>query len=123
MTTELAPLPVGSGGPAAVTVRGPTKRYGGRPVLHRLGPAVRRGECFALRGPNGAGRTTSIEILEGVRRRDGGDVEVPGEDPAVAGRGWQDRIGVVARCPADLPADLPAAYPGGGRPRRAGWRG
>ena len=33
-TTELAPLPVGSGtDPAAVSVRGLTKRYGGRAVL------------------------------------------------------------------------------------------
>jgi ABC-2 type transport system ATP-binding protein len=97
-TTELAPLPVGSGtDPAAVTVRGLTKRYGGRPVLDGLDLEVRRGECFALLGPNGAGKTTTIEILEGVRPRDGGEVEVLGEDPAVAGRGWRDRIGVVTQ--------------------------
>ena len=47
---------------------------------------VHRGEVFALLGPNGAGKTTTIEILEGVRKRDGGDVRVLGEDPARAGR-------------------------------------
>jgi len=97
-TTELAPLAVGSGtDPAAVTVRGLVKRYGDRAVLDGLDLEVRRGECFALLGPNGAGKTTTIEILEGVRPRDGGEVRVLGEDPAVAGRGWRDRIGVVTQ--------------------------
>jgi ABC-2 type transport system ATP-binding protein len=97
-TAELAPLH-GSSGPdhAAVTVRGLTKRYGGRPVLDGLDLDVRRGECFALLGPNGAGKTTTIEILEGVRPREGGRVDVLGADPAVAGRGWRDRIGVVSQ--------------------------
>jgi ABC-2 type transport system ATP-binding protein len=104
-TTDLAPLPPGGGtDPAAVTVRGLTKRYGGRPVLDGLDLEVRRGECFALLGPNGAGKTTTIEILEGVRPRDGGDVDVLGEDPAVAGRRWRDRIGVVAQGEGGGPA-------------------
>jgi ABC-2 type transport system ATP-binding protein len=97
-TTQPAPLLVGSDlGAAAVTVRGLGKRYGGRPVLDGLDLEVRRGECFALLGPNGAGKTTTIEILEGVRSRDAGEVAVLGEDPAVAGRRWRDRIGVVSQ--------------------------
>jgi ABC-2 type transport system ATP-binding protein len=97
-TTEMAPLPAGTceDGPA-VTVRGLVKRYGGRAVLDGLDLEVRTGECFALLGPNGAGKTTTIEILEGVRRRDAGEVRVLGEDPAVAGRRWRDRIGVVSQ--------------------------
>ncbi|WP_308123454.1 ATP-binding cassette domain-containing protein [Modestobacter marinus] len=54
---------------------------------------ARRSAC----GPNGAGKTTTIEVLEGVRRRDGGDVVVLGEDPASAGRAWRARIGVVSQ--------------------------
>jgi ABC-2 type transport system ATP-binding protein len=80
-----------------VTARGLVKRYGGRAVLDGLDLDVRRGECFALLGPNGAGKTTTIEILEGVRRRDAGEVDVLGEDPAAAGRRWRDRIGVVSQ--------------------------
>src|SRR3954466_8732319 len=97
-TTEAAPLPITTDGAApAVVVRGLSKSYGGRAVLDGLDLEVRRGECFALLGPNGAGKTTTIEILEGVRRRDAGTVEVLGEDPALAGRGWRDRIGVVSQ--------------------------
>jgi len=97
-TTEVAPLATGSGttGPA-ISVHGLTKRYGGRAVLDGLDLEVERGECFALLGPNGAGKTTTIEVLEGVRRRDGGDVLVLGQDPATAGRSWRALIGVVSQ--------------------------
>jgi ABC-2 type transport system ATP-binding protein len=81
----------------AVRVRGLAKRYGQRTVVDGLDLEVRRGEVFALLGPNGAGKTTTVEILEGVRRRDGGEVAVLGEDPARAGRAWRDRVGVVGQ--------------------------
>jgi ABC-2 type transport system ATP-binding protein len=104
-TTEVATPPPGTGtGRPAVAVRGLIKRYGGKAVLDGLDLDVRRGECFALLGPNGAGKTTTIEILEGVRRRDGGEVRVLGEDPATAGRRWRDRIGVVSQGEAAGPA-------------------
>jgi len=97
-TTEVAPPPVRAGAAApAVTVRGLVKRYGATTVLDGLDLDVQRGECFALLGPNGAGKTTTIELLEGVLRRDGGTVQVLGEDPARAGRGWRSRIGVVSQ--------------------------
>ncbi|MGY1841222.1 MULTISPECIES: ABC transporter ATP-binding protein [unclassified Modestobacter] len=97
-TTEAAPLPTTTGGDIpAVLVRGLRKSYGGKAVLDGLDLEVRRGECFALLGPNGAGKTTTIEVLEGVRRRDAGDVDVLGEDPATAGRAWRARIGVVSQ--------------------------
>jgi len=81
----------------AVRMRGLVKRYGGRAVVDGLDLEVGRGEVFALLGPNGAGKTTTIEILEGVRKRDGGDVSVLGEDPGRAGRAWRSRIGVVSQ--------------------------
>jgi ABC-2 type transport system ATP-binding protein len=61
---------------------------------------VRRGEVFGLLGPNGAGKTTTVEILEGDRKRDGGEVEVLGVDPAVARGEWRERIGVVLQSSA-----------------------
>ncbi|MDP9232480.1 MAG: ABC transporter ATP-binding protein, partial [Actinomycetota bacterium] len=58
------------------------------------------GEVFGLLGPNGAGKTTTVEILEGYRRRDAGQVEVLGTDPAAAGGDWRERIGVVLQSSA-----------------------
>jgi ABC-2 type transport system ATP-binding protein len=80
-----------------VRVRGLIKRYEGRAVVDRVDLDVWPGEIFALLGPNGAGKTTAVEILEGVRRRDGGEVCVLGTDPAHADRRWRDRIGVVGQ--------------------------
>ncbi|MGY1680822.1 ABC transporter ATP-binding protein [Geodermatophilus sp. SYSU D01176] len=98
-TTQAAPAPgtTAPADPPAVRVRGLVKRYGGRAVVDGVDLDVRRGEVFALLGPNGAGKTTTVEVLEGVRRRDGGEVVVLGEDPGRAGRAWRDRIGVVAQ--------------------------
>jgi ABC-2 type transport system ATP-binding protein len=79
----------------AIVVRGLRKAYGGTPVVTDVDLSVRRGEIFALLGPNGAGKTTTVEILEGFRRRDAGEVQVLGVDPARADRAWRSRIGIV----------------------------
>jgi ABC-2 type transport system ATP-binding protein len=84
-------------GDCAVRVTGLRKRYGGVAALDGIDLRVRRGEIFAVLGPNGAGKTTAVEILEGYRSRDGGDVSVLGADPARAGRPWRARIGVVSQ--------------------------
>jgi ABC-2 type transport system ATP-binding protein len=78
-----------------VSVRGLVKRYGHREAVAGIDLEVRRGEIFAFLGPNGAGKTTTVEILEGFRERTAGQVCVLGHDPATAGGGWRDRVGVV----------------------------
>ena len=50
-------------------------------AVDKISFTVKEGQIFSLLGPNGAGKTTTVEILEGLRKRDGGDVEVLGEDP------------------------------------------
>src|SRR4029079_5710172 len=42
-----------------------------------------------------AGKTTTIEILEGYRDRTAGEVEVLGADPQRAGRAWREELRVV----------------------------
>ena len=79
----------------AIEVSGLRKAYGGLEAVRGIDFDVRRGEVFGLLGPNGAGKTTTVEILEGYRRRDAGEVEVLGVDPAEAGGEWRERIGVV----------------------------
>ena len=54
-----------------------------------------RGEVLALLGPNGAGKTTLVEILEGHRKADAGQVSVLGYDPGKRERGFRARIGIV----------------------------
>lgn len=81
----------------AVSVSNLTKAYDGVPAVRDVSFEVAEGEVFALLGPNGAGKTTIVEILEGFRRRDAGDVEVLGYDPAnpATSRQLREHMGVV----------------------------
>src|SRR5207248_10730583 len=83
-----------------VSVHGLTKSYGEFEALKGVEFELRAGEIFGLLGPNGAGKRTTIEILGGYRRRDGGEVQVLGVDPADAGLDWRARIGVVLQSSA-----------------------
>jgi ABC-2 type transport system ATP-binding protein len=92
----------------AIELRGLRKTYGQHAAVDGIDLTVRTGEIFALLGPNGAGKTTAIEILEGHRGRDQGDVSVLGVDPAQADRAWRARIGIVTQQAADA-AELTVA--------------
>src|SRR5688572_27994360 len=80
---------------AVVVVEGLEKSYGAVNAVRDVSFEIAGGEVFGLLGPNGAGKTTTVEILEGYRERDGGQVEVLGVDPQLAGADWRQRIGVV----------------------------
>ncbi len=80
---------------SAIQVENLRKSYDGTEALRGVSFEVRAGEVFGLLGPNGAGKTTAVEILEGYRTRDSGDVSVLGHDPATAPRALRERIGVV----------------------------
>jgi ABC-2 type transport system ATP-binding protein len=78
-----------------VEVEGLRKSYGDVERIHGISFEVHAGEILGFLGTNGAGKTSTIEILEGYRPRNGGRVSVLGTDPARADRGWRNRIGLV----------------------------
>ena len=82
-------------------VRDLRMRYGALDVLTGVDFDVRRGEVLTLPGPNGAGKQTIVEILEGFRLRSDGDGAVLGADPATADEAWRSRIGVVLQWSRD----------------------
>ncbi len=63
----------------AIQVRGLKKSYGSHMVLNGLDFQIKKGEIFALLGVNGAGKTTSLECMEGLRKYDGGTILVKGK--------------------------------------------
>ena len=93
----------------AISVKGLTKSYhsranGKKVAVDGIDLEVKVGEIFAILGPNGAGKTTAVEILEGYRDRDGGEVKVLGQDPAKLGNdswAWRNRIGIVLQSTND----------------------
>ena len=79
---------------AVIEVTGLTKRYGGQAVVDDISFHVDAGEIFGILGPNGAGKTTAVECMEGLRRRDGGEVRILGLDPLTDRHRLHQRIGV-----------------------------
>ncbi len=62
----------------ALQVNGLRKSYGKNEVLKGVDLCVRRGDIFALLGVNGAGKTTALECIEGLRKCDGGNISISG---------------------------------------------
>ena len=80
---------------AVIRVEQLRKQYADTSAVDDLSFAVGAGEVYALLGENGAGKSTTIEILEGHREATSGIVEVLERDPWNAGREFRDRIGIV----------------------------
>ena len=71
------------------------KHYANIKAVDGITFSVNQGEIFGLLGPNGAGKTTAIEIMEGLRKRDAGEVKVLGFDPWKEGYKLHKKIGVI----------------------------
>jgi len=77
--TVLEPPLNGGGRPVAVTVRSLWKRYEAVEAVRGIDLEVRQGEIFGLIGPDGAGKTTTFQILGGIMEATAGNVEVFGK--------------------------------------------
>lgn len=65
----------------AISVRGLTKKFGDVLALDGLDLEVKRGEVHGFLGPNGSGKSTTLRVLLGLVRADGGSATVLGSDP------------------------------------------
>ncbi|UOQ45903.1 ATP-binding cassette domain-containing protein [Halobacillus salinarum] len=65
---------------AVISVKGLKKSFKDKEVLKGVDFDVRRGEIFALLGSNGAGKTSIVNILSTLMKRDSGKAEVCGFD-------------------------------------------
>jgi ABC-2 type transport system ATP-binding protein len=63
-----------------IRVEGLRKRYGEVVAVDGVNLTVNRGEVFGILGPDGAGKTTTLETIEGLRKPDAGEIEVAGYD-------------------------------------------
>lgn len=90
---------------------GLSRRYGrGRDsylAVDGLDLTLRRGELFGLLGTNGAGKTSTLEVLEGLARPTSGTVSVFGHDPYRERRAVRPRQGLMLQT-GGFPADLTA---------------
>jgi ABC-2 type transport system ATP-binding protein len=68
----------------AIDVRGLHKSFGDTHALDGLDLPVAAGEVRGFLGPNGSGKSTTIRVLLGLLRKDGGEVRLLDGDP------WRD---------------------------------
>ncbi len=83
----------------AIAVSGLRKSYGRTVALDGLDLSVAEGEVHGFLGPNGSGKTTTIRILLGLLRADGGTAALLGGDP------WQEATRLHRRL-AYVPGDV-----------------
>lgn len=57
------------------------KIYGETVAVKDISLEIMKGEIFGIVGPNGAGKTTFIECMEGIRKPDGGSIQVMEMNP------------------------------------------
>ena len=77
-----------------ISAKNLTKSFGSRKVVDDLSFEVRRGEVFALLGHNGAGKSTTIDMLLGLKKPDGGSAQILNMNAQKHRRQVFERVGV-----------------------------
>ncbi|MBL4838182.1 MAG: ABC transporter ATP-binding protein [Kordiimonadaceae bacterium] len=77
-----------------ITVSGLQKSYGKVTALRDVSFHIEPGEIIALLGGNGSGKSTSINILTGLLKADGGTVKIQGIDPFINPIEARKKLGV-----------------------------
>lgn len=91
-------------GPQVLTVRQLSRRYGEFRALHELDLEVAGGECVAIIGHNGSGKTTAVRAIAGLLDPSGGSVRICGaslQEPSEA---------IEARAALAIVPDSPSLY-------------
>ncbi len=83
--------------PLVIDVRDLVKRFGPRTVVNGLSMRVRRGEIYGFLGPNGSGKTTTIRMLCGLLKPDGGSGVCLGLDIASQSEMIKPQVGYMAQ--------------------------
>src|SRR5260370_36314434 len=83
----------------AIAVSGLRKSHGKTVALDGLDLSVAGGEVHGFLGPNGSGKTTTIRVLLGLLRSDGGSARLLGGDP------WHEATALHRRL-AYVPGDV-----------------
>ena len=78
----------------SIRVRNLTKSFGGRRVVDGLSFDVEKGQVFALLGHNGAGKSTTIDMILGLKAPEGGTAKILGMDAARNRKQVFERVGV-----------------------------
>jgi branched-chain amino acid transport system permease protein len=70
----------GSGTQTILELKGLSKHFGGLKAVDEVDLAIRRGGVHALIGPNGSGKTTTLNVISGLYRATSGKIFLNGRD-------------------------------------------
>jgi branched-chain amino acid transport system ATP-binding protein len=76
----IAPDAIAAAESGLLEVRGLVKRFGGVTAVNGLDMTVRAGDVHALIGPNGSGKTTTLNVISALYRSDGGSIRFDGAE-------------------------------------------
>ncbi|CAM2932359.1 ABC transporter ATP-binding protein [Legionella worsleiensis] len=80
-----------------IDVQGLRKCFGQRIVVDNVNLKVERGEVFGFLGPNGSGKTTTIRMLCGLLKADGGQGTCLGFDILTQSAQIKERVGYMTQ--------------------------
>ncbi|WP_346928701.1 ABC transporter ATP-binding protein [Clostridium sp.] len=78
-----------------VKIENLVKRYGDLIALDHLNLDIKKGEIFGLLGPNGSGKTTTINCMLSLLKYDKGTIEILGEEMTPTNYKVKKDIGIV----------------------------
>jgi len=81
----------------AIDVKGLSKSFDGREVVHDLSMRVKRGTIYGFLGPNGSGKTTTIRMLCGLLTPDSGEGTCLGYDIRREAHRIKRRVGYMTQ--------------------------
>ncbi|GGG16342.1 multidrug ABC transporter ATP-binding protein [Rhodococcoides trifolii] len=94
-----------------IDVSGMTRRYGSGKnayeAVKSLDLQIAEGELFGLLGTNGAGKTSTLEVIQGLSTPSAGSVRIMGMDPVADRRKVRPALGIMLQ-KGGLPQDLTA---------------
>ena len=79
---------------SCIRVQNLKKTFAGRRVVDDLSFSVEKGEVFALLGHNGAGKSTTIDLILGLKQPESGTAKILGMDAARSRKKVFERVGV-----------------------------
>ncbi|MBI4937150.1 MAG: ABC transporter ATP-binding protein [Nitrosomonadales bacterium] len=85
--------------PVTLSAHNLSRRYGGREVIHNLSLELGRGEVLGLLGHNGAGKSTTLQMLTGALAPHSGEIAICGFDLARQPKQAKARIGFLPETP------------------------
>lgn len=81
-------------GSPAVVLKKVGIRYGKFEAVNQVDLTINAGEILAVIGPNGSGKTSMIEMIEGLRKNTTGQITVLGSDPGKERRRIYQQTGI-----------------------------